>query len=473
MMTGYGRPFQRRLLKAALIAAAMLAGACASAPTSSEAPKVALPPAYVAPAGSAPASGASIATQPWASVFQDPALQSLITTALDANVDLRIAAVRVLEARASLGIVRANQFPQVDASATAGGQRTPKLGDTAARTAGALQLEGTASWDLDFWGELRSASAAARAQIVASEWGRRAVVTALISDVATSYFSLRALDAELDIARRTLTTRQDSLNLARVREQGGVTTLLDVRQAEQLVYDATSTIADLERRIALEEHNLAVLLGRTDAPVTRGSAIADQPHAPDVPAGLPSDLLERRPDVRQAEQLVVAASAELDSARAAFFPRVTLTGAGGVASTALTSLFTGGAGLWSAAASALQPVFNGGRLKSQRALADARRQDAMLSYAGTVQQAFREAADALISYTKSREFRSQQELLEQAAADARRLADVRYQGGATSYLEVLDADTRLFAAELGLVDARRQELTSFVEVYRALGGGWQ
>ena len=202
-------------------------------------------------------------------------------------------------------------------------------------------------------------------------------------------------------------------------------------------------------------------------------AIVDQPHAPDVPAGLPSDLLERRPDIRQAEQFVVAASAELDSTRAAFFPHVTLTGAGGVASTALTSLFTGGAGLWSAAASALQPVFNGDRLKSQRALADARRQEAMLGYAGTVQQAFREAADALISYTKSREFRSQQELLEQAAADARRLADVRYQGGATSYLEVLDADTRLFAAELGLVDARRQELTSFVEVYRALGGGWQ
>jgi multidrug efflux system outer membrane protein len=465
-------------MRIAMLGFAMtMAGACASAPTSGEAPKVELPAAYATASAASSAAGgapiAAIATQPWANVFQDPALQSLLSSAIDANVDLRIAAVRVLEARAAFGIVRADQFPQVNASATAGGQRTPKLGDTAARTAGALQLEGTASWDLDFWGELRSASAAARAQIVASEWGRRAVVTALISDVATSYFSLRALDAELDIAKRTLTTRQDSLNLARVREQGGVTTLLDVRQAEQLVYDATSTIADLERRIALEEHNLAVLLGRTDAPVTRGSAIADQARMPDVPAGLPSDLLERRPDVRQAEQLVVAASAELDSARAAFFPRVTLTGAGGVASTALTSLFTGGAGLWSAAASALQPVFNGGRLKSRRALADARRQEAMLSYAGTVQQAFREAADALVSYNKFREFRSQQELLQQAATDARRLAEVRYQGGATSYLEVLDADTRLFAAELGLVDARRQELTSFVEVYRALGGGWQ
>lgn len=454
----------------AVVLAAMVAASCATAPIRSEAPSVPLPAAYAASASS---TEPALATQPWTTVFQDPALQVLIRTALDANTNLQMAAVRVLEARASLGIVRADQMPQVNASLTAGGQRTPALGNSDAKTAGAIAIEGAASWDLDFWGRLRSASSAARARVLAAEWGRRAVVTALISDVATSYFSLRAFDDELDIARRTLATRQSSLDLARVREQGGATTLLDVRQAEQLVYDATSTIADLERRTAIEEHTLAVLLGRTDAVVSRDRSAAVQTLLPAVPAGLPSNLLERRPDIRQAEQGVVAASAELASARAAFFPRVTLTGAGGIASTALTSLFSGGAGLWSVAASALQPVFNGGRIKSQQALADARRQEAILSYAGTVQQAFREAADALVSHAKVREYRAQQELLREAAADARRLADLRYQGGATSYLEVLDADTRLFAAELGFANARREELNSYVEVYRALGGGWQ
>lgn len=439
-------------------------------PVKNDAPTVPLPAAY-AVAQAAP--GAALALQPWDRVFQDAALQSLIRSALDSNTNVQIAAVRVLQARAQLGIVRADEFPQINASAALGGQRTPQLGSNAAKTAGAVSLQGAASWELDFWGRLRNASAAARADVLAADWGRRAVVTALISDVATSYYTLRALDEALDIARRTLTTRQSSLELARIREQGGATTLLDVRQAEQLVYDATSTIADIERRISIEEHGLALLLGRTDAVVTRDGTATATPLMPEVPAGLPSDLLERRPDIRQAEQLVVATSAELASARASFFPRVTLTGAGGVASTALTSLFTGGAGLWSLAASALQPVFNGGRLESRQALAEARRQEAVLAYAGTVQEAFREAADALTSYTKLRELRTQRELLQQAATDARRLADLRYQGGATSYLEVLDADTRLFAAELGLADARRQELNSFVEVYRALGGGWQ
>jgi multidrug efflux system outer membrane protein len=248
--------------------------------------------------------------------------------------------------------------------------------------------------------------------------------------------------------------------------------MLDVRQAEQLVYDATSTIADLERQIAIEEHNLGVLVGQSDLQVRRGVSLNAQV-MPAVPAGLPSDLLERRPDIREAEALVTAADAELASARAAFFPRITLTGAGGVASTALTSLFTGGAGLWSAAANALQPVFNGGKLRSQEALADARRQEAVLTYEGRVRDAFREVSDALVSYDRLRVVREQQTQLEQAAADARRLADIRYQGGATSYLEVLDADTRLFAAELGLANARLQELDAFVELYRALGGGWQ
>jgi multidrug efflux system outer membrane protein len=456
----------------ALAAVAAVTAACASAPPASDVhANVHLPSAF-ADAPAAATGVTSIANQAWWSVFQDTELQSLVRSALTANTDIRLAAVRVLEAQAQLGVVRADQRPVVTATASAGGQRTPELGDTAARTAGAIALEGSASWDLDFWGQLRSASAAARADLVAADWGRRAVVTTLVSEVADSYFSLRALDLELDIARRTLDSRQSSLQLAQAREAGGAASMLDVRQAEQLVYDATSTIADLERQIAIEEHNLGVLVGQSDLQVRRGVSLNAQV-MPAVPAGLPSDLLERRPDIREAEALVTAADAELASARAAFFPRITLTGAGGVASTALTSLFTGGAGLWSAAANALQPVFNGGKLRSQEALADARRQEAVLTYEGRVRDAFREVSDALVSYDRLRVVREQQTQLEQAAADARRLADIRYQGGATSYLEVLDADTRLFAAELGLANARLQELDAFVELYRALGGGWQ
>jgi multidrug efflux system outer membrane protein len=258
-----------------------------------------------------------------------------------------------------------------------------------------------------------------------------------------------------------------------VREQGGAASLLDVRQAEQLVYGANATIADLQRRISLGEHALAVLLGQPALAVQRGLALADQPHLPDVPSGLPSDLLLNRPDVQRAGQLVDAASAELASARAAFFPRITLTGAGGIASTALTSLVSGGAALWSLAATASEPVIDHNRRLSQYELAQARREETMLGYEATVREAFREVADALTSYRRTREFREQLELLETSAIDARRLADVRYQGGVTSYLEVLDADTRLFAAELGAADARLQELDTFVSLYRSLGGGWR
>ena len=460
-----------RCLRTGVVVAGVLASACASTRVSTEVPAVELPGTYLGDAA-APAA-ASLAASPWKDVFRDAPLQALVTQALDGNVDVQLAAVRVLEARAAVGISRAAAGPDVTASLSGGGQRTPALGNNDARTAGAIGLQGAASWDLDFWGRLGSATAAARARLVAADWARRAVVTAVVTDVAVRYFTLGALDEELDIARRTLASRQASLDLARVRERGGVTTLLDVRQAEQLVYDAAGRIADLERRVSIEEHALGILLGRPGAPVVRARVAGGQPPLAEIPSGLPSDLLERRPDVKQAEQLVLAANAELASARAAFFPRIALTGSAGLASTALTSLFTGGAGLWSAAASAVQPVFNRGRLTSQRELAEARRQEATLIYVATVREAFREVADALVSHGRVRAFREQQELLRAAAADARRLADLRYQGGATSYLEVLDADTRLFSAELGLVEARRQELASIVESYRALGGGWQ
>ena len=298
-------------------------------------------------------------------------------------------------------------------------------------------------------------------------------MTSLIGDVANAYFTLRALDLELTISTRTLETRQESLRLTQVRETGGATSLVDVRQAEQLVYGAQGEITNLQRLIEQQENFISVLLGRNPGSIPRGRPLTEQPHAPQLPAGLPSALLERRPDIQQAEQGIVAANAQIGVARAAYFPQITLTGSGGFASTALSALFTGAGGAWTAAASLVQPVFTAGRTRSQVALAEARRQEAELVYQQTVKQAFREVSDGLVEYRRLRELRESQDLLVRAAQDARRLADLRYQGGAASYLEVLDSDTRLFIAELALVRAQLGELSAYVDIYRALGGGWR
>jgi multidrug efflux system outer membrane protein len=294
----------------------------------------------------------------------------------------------------------------------------------------------------------------------------------VISEVADGYFRLRMLDLSLDVSRRTLESRQESLRLTQVREQGGVTSLVDVRQAEQLVFEAQGEIATLEREIEQQENYLSVLAGDNPGAITRGQPLVDQPQPPSVPAGLPSALLERRPDIQAAEQQLVAANAEIGVARAAYFPSIGLTGSGGFESTALTALFAGGNAIWSAAASLAQPIFTAGRTRSQVAITTAQREQAVLAYQQTVRQAFRDVSDALVGYRKLREYREQQTLLLASADDARRLADVRYRGGAASYLEVLDADTRRFNAELGLADAQFQELSGLVSIYRALGGGW-
>jgi len=386
---------------------------------------------------------------------------------------VRIAAIRVMQAEAQLGVTRSNAYPTVDLDLQAGAQRTPAAGTTEARTAAGVLVQGRAAWELDFWGRYRRETEASRARLLETQWGQRAVLTTLVSRVADGYFQLRALDLERDIAQRTLTSRNESLNLTRIRERGGATSLVDVRQAEQLVYAAAATIVDLDRRITQQENFISTLIGSFPVSIARGLDLTAQPHAPEVPAGLPSSLIARRPDIQAAEQEIVATNAEIGAARAAYFPAISLTGSGGLQSTALSALFSGGAGLWSVAAGAAQPIFTAGQTRSQVALAEARRQEATLNYEATVKEAFREVSDALIGYSKAREFREQQELLFTAAQDARRLADIRYRGGATSYLEVLDADTRLFNAEIGQADARLSELSGFVELYRALGGGWQ
>jgi multidrug efflux system outer membrane protein len=415
----------------------------------------------------------SLADASWRDVFQDDVLQVLIQTALEHNSDAQIAAVRILEAQAQLGVTRADQFPTVTAGVDVLGERPSVALGFPSANVGAMEVQASAAWELDFWGKFRHATEAARAQLLAAEWGRRAVVTTLVSQVSSAYFGLRALDRELDISQRTLASRRESLQLAQVRERGGVTSLVDVRQAEQLVYAATGEIATLERQIAQQENFLSALIGGNPGPIARGRSLTDQPSQPDVPAGLPSALIARRPDIQRTEQQLVAANAQIGVARAAYFPDISLTGSGGFESTALAALFAGTNFVWTAAAAATQPVFNAGRTRSQVALAEARRDEAALAYQQAVRQAFHEVADALVGYRKLREFRDQQALLVGAAQDGRRLAGIRYEGGATSYLEVLDADTRLFDAELGLAQAELSLRSALVEIYRALGGGWQ
>jgi multidrug efflux system outer membrane protein len=466
-----GRTVRTALSVASIVVASLLGQGCLVGPNYKR-PVAAAPDAFRGLEG-APAAATSLGDERWSALFEDETLQSLLRTALEHNYDVQAAAARILEAQAQLGVTRADQFPNVSAGVDVLGERPSAALGFPSRNIGAIEVQASAAWELDFWGKFRRATESARAQLLAAEWGRRAVMATLVSQVAGAYFSLRALDLELDISHRTLESRRESLQLAQVREQGGVTSLLDVRQAEQLVHGAGGEIATLERQIAQQENFISVLLGANPGPIARGRALTDQPHPADVPAGLPSALLERRPDVQRAEETLVAANAQIGVARAAFFPQIALTGSGGFESTALAALFTGTNAIWTAAASVAQPVFTAGRTKSQVALAQARREEAQIEYQQTIRQAFREVSDALVGYRKLREFREEQTLLFAAAQDARRLAQVRYQGGATSYLEVLDADTRLFDAEILLAQAELSERSAYVEIYRALGGGWQ
>jgi multidrug efflux system outer membrane protein len=457
----------------ALVLAALAASACATVGPDYKRPAVETPGTFRGEAGP-PAPGASLGDEPWTALFTDPALQDLIATALRDSFDVRIAASRILQAEAQYGITHSAAFPTVSAEAAVQGQRSSLTSSSGeAKTGGAIQLGGRVSWMPDFWGKFRRASEAARADILATEWGQRAVKSTLVAQVAGSYFALRALDLELSIAERTLASRQESLRLTQVRESGGVTSLVDVRQAEQLVYGATAQIASLRGLIVQQENLLSVLVGHYPDAIPRGKPLTDQPHTPAVPSGLPSALRERRPDIRQAEAALAAANAGIGVARADYFPQIGLTGSGGVASTALATLVSGAGLGWTAAASVAQPVFTAGRTRSQVALAEARRDEAELSYRQSIQLAFRDVADALSELQRSRELRAAQEQLLASAQDARRLAEIRYQGGASSYLEVLDSDTRLFDAELSLVNAQLGELGAYVGLYQALGGGWQ
>ena len=416
---------------------------------------------------------ASFGDEKWWDAFQDDALRDLIRAALQQNYDVRIAAARILEARALLGIVRADQLPEVNAAASVVNQRLPQAVGRPAIETTPVQVSLSLAWELDFWGKFRRATESARAGLLSEEWAQRQVVSSLVSDVATAYFQLREQDLELEISRQTLASRRDSLRLTQLLADRGATSMLDVRQAEQLVFGAGATIPALELRIDQQENFISILVGRNPDGIVRGRRLVDQPHPLEVPAGLPSSLLERRPDILQAEQQLVAANAQIGVAKADYFPQIALTAAGGYQSSALSLLFTGPAGLWTLGVGAVQPIFEGGRIRSRVRFAEARVQEVTLVYQRTVQQAFREVSDALVGYRKTHEVRIQQQQLTDAAEDATRLSNMRYRGGAASYLEVLDSETRFFAAQLALAQAELRELQSLVEIYRSLGGGWQ
>jgi outer membrane protein, multidrug efflux system len=455
-----------------LVVALLTTAACTVGPDYKR-PPVSLPGTFRGTEPTATGLEHPFADQKWWEVFQDEQLQTLIRAALQQNYDARIGAVRVLEAQAQLGITRADQFPQAAASAAMGRERLAATGQAPAVQANVFDVEGSARWELDFWGRFRRATEAARAELAATEWGRRAILTTVVADVAGAYFQLRAIDLDLTIAQGTLASRQESLRLTQVRARGGATSDLDVRQAEQLVFGATATIVDLQRQAQQQENLISILLGNNPGPITRGRELTDEAQPPDVPPGVPSALLQRRPDIQQAEQLLIAANANIGVARAAYFPQITLTGIGGSQSAALSDLFKGPAGFWSVGGALTQPIFDGGRIKSNVRLTAARRDEAVLAYQQTIQQSLRDVSDALVAYRRGREFREQQERLEQSSREARRLTSVRYEGGATSYLEVLDSETRLFSAQLDLAQARLNELLALVQIYRALGGGWQ
>lgn len=437
-------------------------------------PPITVPGTYRGPASeSVPQAAASLGEEKWWTVFQDEQLQALIREALQQNYDLRIAATRVLQAQALLGITRADQLPTITGGVSANSARIPRTKNLSEFETSANQVNLSLFWELDFWGKYRRATEAARANLLSTEWGEKAVVSGLVSNVATAYFQLLELDAEMEISRRTLASRKDSLRLVEIRAKGGATSLLDVRQSEQLVYTAAASIPDLERRTEQQENLISILLGRNPGPITRGKPLEQNPMLPSVPAGLPSSLLDRRPDIQSVEQQLIAANARIGVAKAAYYPQITLTATGGYQSSALSNLFTGPAGFWSFGGDLLQPIFTGGRIRSNVRLTEAQQQEAVLTYQQTIQQAFREVSDSLVAYRKTQEFREQQALLSAAAQDASRLADVRYRGGVTSYLEVLDSDTRYFDAAIALAQAQLSERLALVQLYNALGGGWQ
>jgi len=451
----------------------LVLGGCAAGPDY-ERPELEVPEKYIQPVQ----QGESFANTPWWELFEDPQLQELIRIALEENQDLGIAAARVEEFRAVLGVTRADQFPTVDI--TASGAQTegsdnvfpgsvPGFGNDKVEN---YRLSADVFWELDLFGRLRRSTEAARAQLLATEEAQRSITISLVASVASSYMLLRDLDAQLEIARRTESTRTDSLGIIQARFDKGTVPKLDVNQAEIELAVASAAVAAAERAVTQTENALAVLLGRNPGAIPRGLALEQQTLPPGIPSGLPSELLQRRPDVLASEAELAAQTARIGIAQAARWPSLSLTGALGFESDDLSTLTDSGSDFWSAGLGIVQPLFNAGRNRSRVEAEEARTEQALLAYEQTVQRAFREVEDALVgvrTYRAEHEARRRQVA---AARSAATLSRARYDGGVTSYLEVLDTERSLFNAELTESQTLRLYINAIIELYKALGGGW-
>lgn len=421
----------------------------------------------------ATADKASLGDENFAEVFREPELQDLIRTALANNYDVRIAAQRVLEQQAQLKIARSQEFPTLSVGGTGIGAELPdSLSKTISSPISAGSFNLSAAWTPDFWGLYRRQTEAARAQMLSQVWAQRAVRMTLVEQVASAYIQLRALDRQLDIAKQTLQTRQQSVDLTRRLADGGSAPLSDLRQAEELEYTASSQIPQLEQQIQQQENGLRLLLGENPGSIAHTDDTALAPPPQSLPVGLPSRLLERRPDILEAEQQLVAANAQIGVARAQFFPQLSISASGGVGGTDWSNLFDPAGHTVYGIGSLAQPLFEGGKLRGQLQLSQHQKEELVINYQKTISGAFRDVSNALIALDKTRATREQQTLLVAAAQDATRLAKMRYQGGSTSYLEVLTTDSDLFSAQLNLVNAQEGEALSLVQLYGALGGGW-
>jgi len=418
------------------------------------------------------AQAASYADLPWWQVFQDPQLQELVRTALKQNYDLQLATERINEGRAQVAVTRSALFPQVQGNGNFSGGKESNF----QTKFNFLTLTTDAAFQLDFFGKLRRATEASRAQLLATEDARQTVILTLVSDVASDYFALLQLDLQLQITRNTVAAQEASVKLTKLRVDHGVATKLDVLQAQQVLDTANAQVPDLERQIAQEENAISILLGNYPQAVPRGRPLVEQPLPPEVPPGMPSTLVERRPDIREAEQVLVAANAEIGVAKAQFFPQISLTGSGGGAfgrSSAFSGLMNSQLGIWSYGAQVSQPIFTGGALRGNLHVAESQHQQALIAYRQAIQHAFGDVSDALIGYQKFHEVRVRQEDTVADLQESVRLSNMRYKGGTTTYLEVLDGQRSLFSAELTLAQARGTEYQSLVQLYRALGGGWK
>jgi multidrug efflux system outer membrane protein len=457
------------------VSAAGLLGACAMG-TDYRRPAVQTPEAF---RGAPALAGKPLADMAWWEVYRDPALDGLLRAALANNYDVRIALARVEEFRAVAGIAGFGSIPQVSAGAGATRSRISTVGpnplpSSAAPVRTTLSAEVSAAYEIDFWKRISSLNAAARADLMASEFARDTVRLSVLSNVAAAYFTLRALDRQLDIAQKTVALREDFLQITRAQFERGAVSGLDVNRAEASAATARAAIPDLKAQVAQSENLLQILTGANPGPIVRGAAGGGELlPPPEVPVGVPSTLLERRPDLRQAEHALIAANARLKAVKASLFPAISLTGALGSQSRDFGSLFSGPAQTWSFGLALLQPIIDSGRNKYQVQIYTAREQQAILAYQQTVAQAFREVGDALAARAGYRE--SLQVQSEQVAAlrAAREQVGKRHAAGYSSYFEVIDAERALFDAELARVQAYRNTMTALVQLYRALGGGWQ